>query len=167
MGDIVDDIIRREGGATATNDPADSGGRTQYGISEKAHPEAWTDGKVTPEEAREIYWSQYVKPFRGITNEDLLHQLVDWGVPSGPITAAKALQQILGVTIDGEIGLQTLKAIEDYPGGFLFGLPVTGAVLLNLAVRDARTLFFAGLAKRRPKDLKFLLGWLKRTQEFR
>lgn len=167
MGDIVDDIIRREGGATVTNDPSDSGGRTQYGISEHSHPEAWADGKVTPEEAREIYWSQYVKPFRGISDQNLLHQLVDWGVPSGPETVAKLFQQIVGVEADGEIGPITLKAIEDYPGGTLFGEPVSGKVLLNLAVRDARTLFSAGIAKRRPKDLKYLLGWIKRTQEFK
>lgn len=167
MGDIVDDVIRREGGATETNDPSDSGGRTKYGISERAHPEAWADGDVTLPEAREIYWGQYVAPFKGITDVNLLHQLVDWGVPSGPHTAANNLQQILGVVVDGVIGPKTLKAIEDYPGGTLFGVAVPGSVLLNLAVRDARIVFSAALAKRRPKDMKYLLGWIKRTQEFK
>jgi hypothetical protein len=171
MGDIVDDIIRREDDPNhpgiITNDPSDSGGRTQYGISENAHPEAWKDDKVTIPEAREIYWAQYVAPFKGITDPNLLHQLVDWGVPSGPETAARNLQQILNVKVDGNIGPKTLQAITDYPGGYLFGLPVPGSVLLNLAVRDARTLFSAAIAKRRPKDLKFLLGWIRRTQEFK
>ena len=49
---IIDNVIAAEGGSTATNDPADGGGRTQYGISERANPEAWADGKVTAEEAR-------------------------------------------------------------------------------------------------------------------
>lgn len=51
--DIVSDIIKREGGFV--NNPADAGGRTDKGISEKSNPAAWADGKVTEEEARAIY----------------------------------------------------------------------------------------------------------------
>lgn len=167
MTDIIDDIIRREGGATATNDPDDSGGRTQYGISKRSHPEAWEDDKVTWEEARAIYLKEYVLPFEGIEDQNLLHQLVDMGVPSGPAQAIKTLQQIVGVTADGVLGPKTIAAVDNYPSGTLFGVKVPGFVMLNLAFRDARTLFYAALAKRRPKDLKYLLGWLKRTQEFK
>lgn len=167
MADMVDEIIEREGGDQETNDPTDSGGRTKFGISERAHPEAWADGDVTRAEAREIYWQKYVKPFRGITDQSLLHQMVDWGVTSGQDSVAKTLQQLVGVEADGEIGPVTIQAIENYPGGRLFGQLVDGSVMLNLALRDARTMFYAGLAKRRPKDLKFLLGWLRRTQEFK
>jgi lysozyme family protein len=167
LPDIISDIIRREGGATATNDPSDSGGRTQYGIAERSHPEAWADDKVTLDEARAIYLKQYVLPFEGIEDVSLLHQLVDMGVPSGPVTAKQTLQQVIGVTADGVLGPKTFAAIAAYPGGKLFGFPVPGSVLLNLAVRDARMLLYAGIAKRRPKDLKFLLGWLRRAMEFK
>lgn len=163
----VDDIIRREGGATTTDDPDDSGGKTQFGISEQSYPEAWADGKVTRDEARAIYLRDFVLPFEGIEDITLLHQLVDMGVPSSPKQAIKTLQQIVGAEIDGELGPQTLGKIKSFPGGKLFGLDVPGSVLLNLAFRDARTLFYAALAKRRPKDLKFLLGWIRRTQEFK
>jgi len=44
---------------------------------------------------------------------------------------------------------------------------VPGRVMLNLAFRDARALRYAAIAKRRPKDLKYLRGWLKRAFEFR
>jgi lysozyme family protein len=167
--DPIDEIIRREGGDKETNDPADSGGRTKYGISERAHPEAWADGDVTQDEARGIYKETYItaERFDQIKDESLQHQVVDFGVPSGPDRAARLLQQIVGVEADGEIGPKTLEAIENYPGGKLFGVEVPGRVLLNLAFRDARTMFYATLAKRRPKDLKFLLGWVKRAQEFR
>jgi lysozyme family protein len=169
MSDIIDDIIRREGGAKETNDPADSGGRTKYGISEKSHPEAWADGDVTYDEARTIYEKVYIlkEKFDLIPDETLKHQVIDFGVLSGPNTAAKLLQQVLGVKTDGEIGPKTLEAIKNYPAGKLFGTSVPGIVLLNLAFRDARTVFYVSLAKSRPKDQKYVIGWVRRTQEFK
>jgi lysozyme family protein len=169
MSDQIDEIIRKEGGATETNDPLDSGGRTKYGISERAHPEAWADGDVSYTEARDIYEKVYIlaEKFNLILDETLRHQVVDHGVPSGPDTAARMLQQVLGVKVDGQIGPETIKAIRNYPDGKLFGVDVPGNVILNLAFRDARMLHYATIAKRRPKDLKYLLGWIKRAQEFR
>lgn len=168
---LISDIIRREDDprnpGVVTNDPDDSGGRTQYGLTEKDNPEEWADGKVTPEEARARYLKTYVMPFMGIQNEHLLHQLVDHGVPSGTKASIKLLQQIVGATVDGVLGPKTLAKVEAFKGGYLFGIPVPGFVLLNLAFRDARTLFYAATAKRRPKDLKYLLGWIKRNQEFK
>ena len=54
MGDIITDIMLREGWDMMTNDPLDKGGRTQFGISEKSNPLAWTDNHVTEAEARAI-----------------------------------------------------------------------------------------------------------------
>lgn len=168
MSDLIDEIIRREGGDKETNDPLDSGGRTKYGISERAHPEAWADGTVTYPEARNIYEKIYILAEKfHLLPEFLKHQVVDHGVPSGPDTSARILQQVLGVPVDGNIGPATLAAVASYPDGKLFGVEVPGRVLLNLAFRDARILHYATIAKRRPKDLKYLLGWIKRAQEFK
>lgn len=167
MSDLIDDIIASEGGDTETNDPSDSGGRTKYGISQRSNPEAWVDGDVTYAEARTIYEKVYIlSEHFDLLPEALKHQVVDFGVPSGPDTAARMLQQVLGVPIDGKIGPKTIKAVEEYPPGFLFGVAVPGSVLLNLAFQDARILFYATLAKKRPKDMRYLLGWIKRAQEF-
>ena len=166
-GKLITDIEHREGDAQVTNDPADSGGRTKFGISERAHPEAWADGDVTEAEARDIYAHDYVRPFRGIPEGALLHQLVDLGVTSGPDTSIKVLQHTLGVTADGIIGPKTLAAIAAYPAGSLFGTPVPGEVMLNLAIRDARTMFYIAITKRFPKNLRFIAGWVKRTFEFK
>jgi hypothetical protein len=168
--DIVDQIIQNETDPhnpdAITNDLNDSGGLTRYGISIKAHPEAWKNGPPTLELAKEIYWNQYVKPFRGITDDLLLHQLVDWGVTAGQEIVIKHLQQILNVKVDGDIGPITLKAIEKFPAKLTFGVMLPGITRLNILVRDARVMFYATLAKRRPKDLKYLLGWIARAQEF-
>lgn len=169
MSDFIDAIIKREGGSQETNDPADSGGRTKFGISERAHPEAWADGDVSHNEARDIYSKVYVaaERFNTVPDVHLRHQLVDFGVPSGPDTSARLLQQLVGVKVDGDIGPKTLDAVASFPDGTLFGYPVPGRVLLNLAFRDARVMFYGSLAKKRPKDLKFLLGWLRRALEFK
>ena len=171
MGDIIDDIIYRETGGDPkggyTNDPADSGGRTIWGISERANPELWVNGPPTYAMARKRYAERYVLPFNGIADPVLLEQLVDMGVPSGPTTVVRILQQLVGAKIDGKLGPKTLAKVNAYPAGTLFGEPVSGRVLLNLAVRDARVMHYAGIVKRRPKDLKFILGWLNRTFSFR
>lgn len=169
MGDFIDQIIQEEGGATETKDPADSGGRTKYGISERANPEAWADGDITYDEARAIYQTRYIEidGISTIPDITLMHQVADFGVTSGPDTAVKVLQQLVGVTCDGKIGSTTLAAIADYPSGTLFGAPVSGIVLLNLAFRDARVLYYAIATKRIPTNLKFVLGWIRRAFEFK
>ncbi len=167
MGDLIDDIILRETGGRAdggfTNDPADAGGRTIWGISEKSNPDLWKSGPPTYEQARQRYFERYIYPFRGVTDPALLNQLVDWGVTSGPKEVIKILQQLVGVKIDGNLGLQTLEKISAFPAGELFGSPAEGIILLNLAVRDARAIHYTSITKARPTNLKFILGWLSRT----
>ncbi len=169
MSDFIDEIIEREGGDAETNDAADSGGRTKFGISERANPEAWADGTVTRDEARDIYKRVYVlaEHFELIKDLSLFHQVVDFGVMHGPDVASRLLQQLAGVKADGVIGPKTVEAVENYPAGKLFGVDVPGKVLLNLAFRDARVIYDVTLAKRRPKDQKFVLGWVNRAQEFK
>lgn len=169
--DIIDEIILRETGGKPnggyTNDPADAGGRTIWGISEKANPDLWKNGPPTYEQARQRYYERYVQPFHGVTDPSLLRQLTDWGVTSGPQAVVKILQQVVGASIDGKLGPQTLKKVENFPGGELFGYQVPGSMLLNLAVQHARTIHYASITKARPTNLRFILGWLSRTFSIR
>lgn len=171
MSDLIDDIILRETGGKPnggfTDDPADAGGRTIWGISEKGNPDLWKDGPPTYEQARRRYFERYVAPFHGVTDLSLLNQLVDWGVTSGPQVVIRTLQQLVGVGIDGKLGPQTLKKIDNHPGGMLFGYQAPGSVMLNLAVRDARAIHYASITKARPTNLRFILGWLSRTFQFK
>lgn len=168
MSDFIDEIIAREGNDKETNDPSDSGGRTKYGISEAGHPEAWADGDVTRDEARSIYKQVYIiaEHFDKIDNVTLMHQAVDHGVMSGADSSSKLLQQLVGTTVDGDLGPKSLDAINNYTAGTLFGFPVPGYVLLNVAFRDARMLHYAVTCKQNPKNLKYILGWLTRAMEF-
>ena len=159
INDIITEVIKREGGATVTNDPADPGGRTQYGISERANPDLWADGKVTEQEARERYTAKYViwpryhtiPPAYGRVQE----QLIDWGVNSGPSVATKNLQELLGVEADGSFGSESLKAL----------LGIDSKSINNLLVA-ARVRMICRVVQRNPAQLKYLYGLVTRALSF-
>lgn len=154
---IISDVIDAEGGDKETNRPNDSGGRTKWGISERSNPEAWADGDVTEEEAREIYLRKYLKSpgFDRIPYIRLQHQLVDFGVLSGPEIAIKKLQEILRVDVDGVIGPQTLGALSD-----------ENWKEVNDKLVISRVRMLCRIVQRRPKDLENLVGWVNRAFEF-
>jgi len=157
MADIIDEIIRREGGDKETNDPTDRGGRTKYGISEVHNPEAWADGDVDYQEARSIYERKYIvgPRFNRVKNDKLRELLIDYGVNSGPQLAIQKLQEILKVKTDGILGPKTLAAIEAQEPRRLTN---------QLAL--ARIKMMGRIAKKDPSQLKYINGWLDRAGSF-
>lgn len=155
--DVIDQVIAREGGAATTNDPADHGKRTQYGISEKANPQAWADNKVSEAEAREIYEKKYVigPGFSKIADKQLRAQLIDFGVNSGSFLAIQRLQEILCVSVDGILGPKTLEALSK-----------ANPRAVNNALVVARLKMIGRLLVRNPNQHKFALGWISRCCEF-
>ena len=153
--EIVTEVIRKEG--AATNDPHDGGGRTQFGISERANPEAWADGKVTEEEARAIYTRKYVNGpgFQHIKDDQLRAHLVDFGVNSGPAIAIQKLQEILAIDVDGILGPQTFAALDQYR-----------ADDVNNQLVAARVRMICKIVQKYPSQLKFLSGWISRSLDF-
>lgn len=154
---IIDDIITREGGPTFTNDPTDSGGRTQHGISERAHPKAWLDNQVTLDEARAIYRQRYLDSpgFAQIKDPRLRAQLVDFGVNSGPAVAIQKLQGLLKQDVDGILGPKTLSAAN-----------AAEPILLNNKLALERVKMIGRIVNKNPAQAKFLNGWLSRALEF-
>lgn len=157
--DVIDNVLESEGGSKATNDPKDKGGRTQYGIAETSNPIAWIDGKVTEEEAREIYEQKYVRGpgFDKLpdTYSRLRYQLVDFGVLSGPQLATEKLQAILGVKVDGQFGPKTLAAV----------LEQDPKVINNKLVAE-RARMIGRIVSKNPSQAKFIAGWLNRVTDF-
>ena len=156
---IIDAVIEREGGAKATNDPNDPGGRTQYGISEKSNPEAWKDGKVTSEEAREIYRRKYVE-FPGFhripdSHARVREQLIDFGVHSGPGVAIQNLQEVLGIKVDGQFGPKSLAA-----------LVAADPRSVNNKLVVERLKLVGRVVQKNPKQLDKLVGFINRACEF-
>lgn len=168
---IIDDIIRREG-RVFVNHPADRGGPTKFGITQKTL--AGYRGKdVTPEdvaalteeEARAIYRSDFLI-FGKIESEALRALLIDSGVNHGQGNAVKFLQRALGVDADGILGPQTLEAVRKM-----------NADTLYLRVLAERMKFYGKIVSRDPvlkkaREAGFHLqaenaeGWANRLNEF-
>lgn len=157
---IIDGILDREKqGVPPYDDLRDPGGRTSWGISEKAHPELWKPGPPTREQARVCYFAQYVTPFDFIihacSDDRLRVQCIDFGVNSGVGTAVKALQRVLGVPDDGDAG------------------PATVSVLVRSMVRQVNNLLIVerlkveeGAIAASPTERVFEHGWIVRVLSF-
>lgn len=102
------------------NHPRDPGGATDRGITQRTY-DAWQDSQRQPRRpvkgigkgtAEAILKQQY---FDTVSFDELPsgldYAVVDYAINSGPGKAVKELQQIVGVTADGVMGLLTLAAI--------------------------------------------------------
>ena len=151
--DLIDRLIAREGGAKVTKDPDDPGGTTKFGISQRAYPQLDIEN-ISYAEARDIYLNDYViKPgFHLVSDLKTREMLVDFGVHSGPVTAIKQLQKILGMAPDGKFGPKTLAAIDTL-------VPFA----LHKALTIARVVYLARQIQSNPVKIKYLTGWLSRV----
>lgn len=120
---LIDDLIRREG-SDFTNHPADKGGPTKYGITQKtlqrwrSQPVSIDDVQgLTETEARMIYWKMYVDEpgFNLIHDPALQGLLVDSAVQHGEDDAIAWLQRALKVKVDGKLGPVTAAAANSRP----------------------------------------------------
>lgn len=156
---IVDDILDREGPGTppylAKND---AGGRTAWGVSERAHPECWRPGPPTKATARALIVSAYIAPFIAFApwaRDDLMAAIVDDAVMSGVSAATKRLQWVLGVEMDGTVGPVTIEAVKQQAGARL-----QQRYVVERAVRAAR------IVQIRPADATNITGWITRILKF-
>lgn len=103
------------------NHPKDPGGATDRGITQRTY-DAWNrlHGRplrpvrgISKDEADAILVSQYFTPVKfDQLPSGLDYAVVDFAVNSGTSRAAKELQKLLGVAVDGVIGNLTLAAIS-------------------------------------------------------
>jgi lysozyme family protein len=101
-------VLRHEGGLV--DNPKDPGGLTNLGISQRAYPQL-DIRSLTVADAAEIYRRDYWEKVQGDKlPEPLAIALFDCAVNVGWPRAILILQESLGVTVDGNIGQQTLTA---------------------------------------------------------
>lgn len=73
---------------------------------------------LTLKEAEAIYRKSYWRQSGGsLLPVGLDYMAFDYGVNSGPARAVKSLQRVVGTGQDGIVGVQTLNAVKNYPGG--------------------------------------------------
>lgn len=167
----IEDLMKREGGYS--NNPKDSGGETNYGITvatARAYGYTGPMRDLPYSTAQNIYLRRYwVETKFHKVNEiypALAESLLDFGVLAGQRTAAAQLQRVLNVLNrqqrdyddledDGRIGTITLAALQAFlqkrgreGGGVLFGM-----------VAARQSVYLQELAERRPKDEEFEYGW--------
>jgi lysozyme family protein len=139
-----------------TNDPSDSGGETKWGISKRAHPELNIKA-LTFTEALYIYENQYWKEdYDQILSDRIAFKLFDIGVLIGVPKASKLLQETIKdcgllIRVDGNIGNITIAAINSLEENLLYSKFIN-----RLESHFKRIVFF------RPKNKKYLNGWLRR-----
>lgn len=115
-GEALARVLAHEGGYT--NNPADPGGPTNFGITlddyrRYAKPGATAaDVKaMNVEEAKSIYRTKYWDAQRcDELSAGVDYAVFDYGVNSGIGRSKKVLQRVLGVTADGAFGPRTMHA---------------------------------------------------------
>jgi lysozyme family protein len=167
---IIDQIIFVEGGFV--DDPDDSGGATNYGITEavaRAYGFAGDMRDMPRGVAFDIYVARYWDAVRAddllALSEAVASEVVDTGVNMGTGRASKILQRALNVlnvggslypdlVVDGAIGPMTIQALREY-------LAERNELVLCRALNCLQGAYYIELAERREKDEKFVYGWLK------
>lgn len=111
--DAFEKLIGHEG--KLSNNPADPGGLTCYGISKRAYP-GEDIANMTLARAKAIYLRDYWGPAGCDALPDAAKfQVFDMAVNSGVSAAIKTMQRAIGTTADGMIGPETLQAIQSMP----------------------------------------------------
>lgn len=160
---IINKIIKVEGGYV--NDPSDSGGETNYGVTVKVARENGYTGEMINlpvELAYDIYKAKYYDAVKaGEMPELIAEEVVDTAVNMGTGRAGKFLQRALNLVtdcelvVDGMIGKATLSALNSYMAKR--NDPETLCKILN----SFQGYYYAELAESRVKDRKYVYGWFK------
>jgi len=170
---IISGIIRVEGGYS--NDLSDSGGETNYGITEAVARSFGYTGSMR-DMPREIafdiysamYWDSVYADGLSELSEPITDEVVDTAVNMGPGRAGEFLQRSLNVlnnlgslypdiVVDNAIGKATASALKQ----FLFYRGKEGEETLAKMLNSLQGAFYVELAERREKDEKFIYGWFK------
>lgn len=168
LTDMLNRLRLREG--RYSNLKADRGGRTDWGISERAHPEAWADGVVTREEADFIYAEDYFAHYHLELLEAwprLQEMVFDFIVNANGKRVIQMLQRLVGATPDGVLGPHTVARIAAYPPLTIHGVALTGPEALLFAFEGARLVRYAQIVKADPTQSVMIEGWVNRTLHFR
>lgn len=147
-------VLAHEGGFV--DDKLDPGGRTNFGISQRAYPNI-NISALTKDGAKEIYfrdwWTRY--GYEKISPDPIAIKLLDMAVLMGHTPAVGCLQRAINVWLDGPIdvdgvlGSQTVAAIT-----------TIDTINLYRTFCHFCATYYEALNKPR-----FIKGWLRRSME--
>ena len=169
---LLDALLDREGGFT--NNSADRGGPTNFGITEhvaRAYGYTGNMQDLPRDFAKSIYIKQYWNnpgfAQVGTYYPAVAAELFDTGVNMGPQTASKFLQRALNVlnrgsvdypdiNVDGDIGKMTLYSLEQYKAkrGAL------GETVLVKLLTVFQGMRYVEIAETNRSQEAFMFGWI-------
>lgn len=170
---IIKNILKVEGGYV--NDPRDSGGETNHGVTIYTARSAGYDGymrDMTKGDAIDIYrclyWDKNNLDAIAALSECVAEKVFDIAVNMGNGRAGEFLQRMLNVLnnrgkfypdirVDGAIGARTAAALQ----AFLKRRGDSGEEVLLKGLESLQGAFYVTLSERREKDESFVYGWLK------
>lgn len=161
-------ILKWEGGFV--NDPDDSGGATNKGVTIKTWKQVGYDkdgdGDIDVKDLKLLtvddvikvvlkphYWDRWKAD--EIVSQSVANICVDWVWASGKPGITR-VQKLLGVKQDGVVGPKTLAALNSRSPLPLFG-----------AIKQERIKFIDEICIKNPKNLKFKKGWLSRLNDLK
>lgn len=155
-------VLGFEGGVS--RDPADAGGLTVAGVTEATWRQYLdlTGQQLyrpvtasTPDERTDCYRTMYWAAGRcERLPEPVAVTHFDGNVNHGPGTAARILQAVVGVEVDGDIGAETIRAVNVFP-----------AMRLAHDLVMARRGFYVACEIFRPLNHRFEAGWQHRMDK--
>jgi lysozyme family protein len=149
-------LISFEG--TAYEDvPGDDGGPTKYGIDAASHPGV-DIRNLTLTQADFLHFADFGKTYSGRLPAPLNFAFFDFAMNGGDGSAVRALQTVIGVTVDGGWGPITDAALWKW-------LAVNGPGAFLSRFNLARLSYYHGLVAARPVKQKFLNGWVDRCEQ--
>lgn len=169
---MIDAVIDREG--DYTNNPADKGGPTRFGITEAvARAQGYQgDMRALPRDVaadiyRRLYWVKPRYDRVAARAPDIAAKLFDTAVNMGPATATGFLQRALNalnrgardyadLSVDGCVGNATLAALDS----FVARRGAAGLGVLLKAINALQGERYIHLAETRPANEAFVYGWI-------
>lgn len=164
----TDYTLQNEGGFT--NNPADTGGPTNWGITQTTFERFLRDEvtvsqmkAMTRDDALAVYKSLYWSPLGldGIVDDDVATAIFDVAVNRGPHPAIRYAQEASKIPVDGLMGPLTAEAINKISkNNFLvrFTTLVQASYIELVDASPARVVFLAGWSARAMRLLTLMEG---------
>jgi len=156
FSEALEVILHHEGGYV--NHPKDPGGETNLGVTKRVYEDFGGEKEMkelVKEDVEPIYKKNYWDRVKGDDLPEGLDLCIfDFAVNAGPGRAAKFIQRLVNTTVDGGIGPNTIKCINDHVEKY-------GVSTTIDQYQSARHNYYQGLSTFET----FGRGWTRRVDE--
>ena len=164
-------LVRKLEGGYANN-PNDPGGSTNFGITQTTYDRFRADHGLSSADVRTIQEPEILSVYQSYWDEDDCSQISDFspklaishfditfnaGFQRVGYDPAEILQDLCGVTVDGNVGPQTLAALKDVVTRW----GELDVIRVHALLKQS---YYYRISEASPKLQEFLPGWLSRAK---